>query len=301
MKIIAIGDNVIDCFLDRQMMYPGGQALNIAVFCKELGAESAYIGLFGDDEKASLTKNILLDHEIDIGHANVLCGENAYASVVINKGERIFLESNKGGVAKNHIWDFSSEEEKYLSSFDVIFTDQNSNMEKALAQISRLGKIVTFDFSRKYDDAYLELCAPYIDIAFISVGSNNEEFTMRKMSQIHSLGVKIVIATRGERGSIALFKDKFFFQNALPAVIVDTMGAGDSFEASFLVSIVKDSACLNNIDSSCIEGALLQAAKYAASVCSMEGSHGKGCSFVLNTHQTKLLKKYKEKEKLYAL
>ena len=31
-RILGIGDNVVDCFLDRRIMYPGGQAMNIAVF-----------------------------------------------------------------------------------------------------------------------------------------------------------------------------------------------------------------------------------------------------------------------------
>ena len=31
-RILGLGDNVVDRFLDRGRMYPGGQAMNVAVY-----------------------------------------------------------------------------------------------------------------------------------------------------------------------------------------------------------------------------------------------------------------------------
>ena len=31
MKLICIGDNVVDCYLDEGVCYPGGDAVNVAV------------------------------------------------------------------------------------------------------------------------------------------------------------------------------------------------------------------------------------------------------------------------------
>ena len=50
LKVLGIGDNVCDKYLHTAVIYPGGNALNIAVFARELGHESAYLGTFGDDE-----------------------------------------------------------------------------------------------------------------------------------------------------------------------------------------------------------------------------------------------------------
>ena len=53
MKIIAVGDNVTDCYLDQGVYYPGGNAVNVAVHCKRNGVEDVnYLGIFGDDDKA---------------------------------------------------------------------------------------------------------------------------------------------------------------------------------------------------------------------------------------------------------
>ena len=49
-NMIAVGDNVVDCYLDDHVYYPGGNAVNVAVNCRRDGIEDvAYIGMFGND------------------------------------------------------------------------------------------------------------------------------------------------------------------------------------------------------------------------------------------------------------
>ena len=52
MRVIGIGDNVCDKYEHLRLMFPGGQAANFAVYAGMLGAESAYMGVFGRDEVA---------------------------------------------------------------------------------------------------------------------------------------------------------------------------------------------------------------------------------------------------------
>ena len=48
-RVIGIGDSMVDKNLTSGIMYPGGQSLNIPVNMHFLGAESAFIGCFGND------------------------------------------------------------------------------------------------------------------------------------------------------------------------------------------------------------------------------------------------------------
>lgn len=59
MKLIAVGDNVVDYYQDQETFYPGGNALNVAVLAKRLGHESSYIGIVGNDEAAAHLLNVL--------------------------------------------------------------------------------------------------------------------------------------------------------------------------------------------------------------------------------------------------
>ena len=44
MQLVGVGDNVVDRYRDLGMMFPGGQALNVAVHAKRAGMETAYVG-----------------------------------------------------------------------------------------------------------------------------------------------------------------------------------------------------------------------------------------------------------------
>ncbi|UUZ82028.1 hypothetical protein LJK88_47265 [Paenibacillus sp. P26] len=50
MKLIGIGDAVVDYYKDQGMIYPGGSVVNVAVAARRNGAEqSAYLGILGTD------------------------------------------------------------------------------------------------------------------------------------------------------------------------------------------------------------------------------------------------------------
>ena len=48
MKIICAGDNVVDCYVDQGVYYPGGNAVNVAVNCKRYGWEKVLISVYSE-------------------------------------------------------------------------------------------------------------------------------------------------------------------------------------------------------------------------------------------------------------
>ena len=51
-KVLGLGDNVCDVYLHTGTMYPGGQAVNFAVYAGQLGAQADFMGVFGGDAVA---------------------------------------------------------------------------------------------------------------------------------------------------------------------------------------------------------------------------------------------------------
>ena len=49
LKLIGVGDNVVDVYRNKGVMYPGGNALNFAVYNSLRGADAASLGVFGTD------------------------------------------------------------------------------------------------------------------------------------------------------------------------------------------------------------------------------------------------------------
>ena len=59
MRVVGYGDNVVDRYVNKNRMFPGGNCINFAVYAKRAGAESAYLGAFGEDAEAELIRGAL--------------------------------------------------------------------------------------------------------------------------------------------------------------------------------------------------------------------------------------------------
>ena len=67
-KVIGFGDNVADRYTNARIMFPGGNAVNFAVYAKEAGMDSSYLGVFGNDDIAEHIKASLTEIGVDISH-----------------------------------------------------------------------------------------------------------------------------------------------------------------------------------------------------------------------------------------
>lgn len=69
MKVLGLGDNVVDKYENLGIMYPGGNSLNFAVFAKKLGHESSFMGVFGSDEEAAHVLSAIKKIGLDNSHS----------------------------------------------------------------------------------------------------------------------------------------------------------------------------------------------------------------------------------------
>lgn len=289
-KIIAIGDNVCDKYLSRGKMYPGGQCVNTCAYAAANGVPSAYLGKFGSDEVAAYNQKILHELGIDTSRCRHFEGENGFAMVTLKGNDRVFLGSNKGGVAKEHSFDFTQEDLEYIKGFNLIYTNLNSYIEEDLPFLHTAGVPIAYDFSTRWTDAYLEKVCPYVTVAILSCAHLSAEDRAREMQKAADHGVSIVLGTIGEDGSYVLYNGKTYYASAVHADdVIDTMGAGDSYFAAFLCSLLKSSksgALLDGTEEENVahlQEAMQIGAAFAAKMCAKEGAFGYGTPIVGRT------------------
>ena len=282
-KIIAIGDNVCDKYLSRGKMYPGGQCVNTCAFSGMNGAKTAYLGKFGNDEVAKCVQDTLKELKIDYSHCRYFEGENGFALVTLKGNDRVFLGSNKGGIAKEHAFDFTEEDMEYIKGFQLIYTNLNSYIEKELPVLYQTGVPVAYDFSTRWTDEYLKEICPYVTVAIMSCAHLTDEEREKEMRKAQSYGVKVVLGTIGEDGSYVLYNDKILYAPAVHADdVIDTMGAGDSYFSAFLCSLLetsKEGKIVEGTDEEMakrLQTAMGKGAVFAAKVCALEGAFGYG-------------------------
>ena len=98
-QILTIGDNVVDQYPDLGIMFPGGNAVNVAVHARRCGAESAYLGVLGTDGNGDVVRRSLEAEGVGTRYLRTVPGPNAFAVVRVVDGDR-FFESGEVGVSR---------------------------------------------------------------------------------------------------------------------------------------------------------------------------------------------------------
>lgn len=280
-SILGLGDNVVDRYEPEGVMYPGGNAVNCAVFARRAGAaRAAYMGIFGNDAASEHVIASLAEEGIECVKCRQVIGECGKTTVRLAGGERVFLESNLGGVRGRTRIPLDRFDLEYIKGFDVVHLGAYGLMERELPTLHRVGCLVSFDFSEDSPNVFIEEHAPFVDIAFFSAEDQMDDQEVReRLAWLAGLGPRVVVATRGMKGSAAYADGSVWLQPAVPAEsVVDTMGAGDSFIAAFLLGCAP-AIRARSLDGDVIERSLSFAAEFASGACSLEGAWGHPLSY----------------------
>lgn len=263
-KILGLGDNVLDRYIDKGIMYPGGNAVNISVMCKRYGMETAYLGSVGSDEGGRHLLKSLEKEGVDISYVQVKERKNSYSNIRIINCDRRFEGSDMS--TSNEI-ELNVKEFEYIKKFDLVHTSIYSNLENKLAEIRETGILTSFDFSDEFTKEYLDKVLPHVDYAFLSGSDYSENEILNLIEEIAAYNLQLVVVTKGKDGAFCMSKEGVYRQDVVSIVPVDTLGAGDSFISRVLVGVLKEEETKIFLE---------EAAKKAAETCMYEGAFGYG-------------------------
>ena len=263
--LLGLGDNTVDTYVDRGLQFPGGNAVNVAVLSRRLGARTGYLGCIGTDEAGRLLVEALRQEDVDTARCRIIAGGNARAFIGHEGNDRRFLRSERG--VRGQWGEFCPEDLAYIAGFDLVHSSVYSELDHGLAAIRTAARVLSHDFSERWTDANLAATLPALDIAFLSFPNASDADCRALLGRCIEQGARIAVVTRGARGSMALSGSVFNEHGIAPARIVDTLGAGDGFIAAFLLRILEGAD---------IGVALAAGAEHAARVCEYQGGFGHG-------------------------
>lgn len=232
-RIACIGDSCVDCYDQLGQLFPGGNPVNYAVYTRRLGGQASFIGAVGSDAEGALLLDALRRKDVDVSHVQILPGRTPVSHVLMNGGNRVFTDYDPGVMA-----DFSLREEDYafLAGHELAVSAPWSCSEAALPRIRAMGLTVAYDCADLPFAPTSQLALPFTDIAFFSDDTADLRSVKRTIRTLRKLGPKIVVAMRGARGSLAYDGKRYYSQDAISCPVVDTLGAGDSYIAGFLLA-----------------------------------------------------------------
>jgi len=262
--VIGVGDNTVDKYLHLGRMFPGGNAVNVAVLAHRYGHPASYIGWLGNDMYGNLLLNALKTEGVDTSHCRVLEAENAYCEVSLVDGERVFGTSSAGVCPQIAL---EEADLAFVREHDLTHTSIYSYIERDLPKLGEASDTLSFDFSQDWTRDYLAANLPHVDIAVLSYPDRPRSEVEGLMRWILGYGPRLVLVTQGGLGALVSNGKRVFHQGIIEADVVDTLGAGDSFAARFLTEYLEGTT---------IDEALFKAAQSAAETCGYYGAFGHG-------------------------
>lgn len=220
----------------------GGPVATAMVTLSRLGASTSFIGKISDDYFGDLIKDGLISEFVNIDHIIVEKDKRSqFAFIVIEKktGKRTVLwsratvsplrpeEINRGTINTSKVLLLDGlEKEGSLAAAEyardagvTVVVDAGSMREGVLALVNLSDYfIASDDFARQFSRA-------------------NDPKTAA--IELLGLGAKTVIVTLGEKGSICVTSEIYFYQPAFKVKAVDTTGCGDVFHGAFIFGLLQ--------------------------------------------------------------
>ena len=271
LKAVAYGEVLWDVFDNEKKI--GGAPLNVALRMKTLGCDVAMISCVGNDEdgKAILNhiKNVGLDtntistsEDFPTGLVQVTLNNTGSASYVINypsAWDKIIVNDlAKNLVAEADVLIFGSlvcrDEVSRKSLEELLETNVykvfDVNLRKPHYSHEILNQLMqSADFVKFNDEEILEIAAA-LNSPFTTL-EENIQFLSQKTN------TKAMCVTRGANGALLFWENKLYENEGYPVKVSDTVGAGDSFLAALITSLLGGTSPQKAIDFACAIGAIV--------------------------------------------
>jgi sugar/nucleoside kinase (ribokinase family) len=256
-RLLAIGDIAWDIFIRPEGdlvrgsdvlgtvdVMPGGAAANVAVWARRLGADVTLIGKIGDDTLGSLMR-AHLDGEGVGRHVITVCGglSTRVGILVSADGEHSFVIDHTKvlrldeGDAPPSLEDGA--DAVFFNGYDIFLARSTGFLGALLAEARRRRLPVLFDPS---SFALIDTFGPSRLIEGVGpidvlLANDAEADALRAGRPLESLEAwaRLTVVKQGPRGASAFAPGDAWHAAANPVSVVDTTGAGDAFDAAFMV------------------------------------------------------------------
>ena len=281
-RIVAMGDGLWDLFPDGPRF--GGATANFACHASRLGGDVSMVSGVGMDERGDALLQVYRKHGVntDLVHALQDYPTGVVHVELTEKGLPTFTIGENA--AWDH-WEWNQGIERTVSSADALYfgtlgqrgPSARDGIRKALAiaQNQNIPRILDINLRAPfYNDSLIRESIALCSVLKLSdeelgevsqaCGLDTSKDEKSVLMELRSkYGLDLVVMTRGAEGAVLNHAGGVVEQPGVPAKVVDTVGAGDSFTASMTLGLLAGKDYPQILKDAC---------KVAAGVCSHAGA-----------------------------
>ncbi len=264
LNVLAIGETLIDLISDTEqgslldsrafVMYPGGEATNVALNVARLGGSAALVSRVGDDSFGLFLRHHLVTAGVNADYLRVTPHAPTTMVVVTRHRTTPDFAVYRGADAEMVPDDMPlallpSTSLVHTSAFVLSREPSRSTILDFVVQAHNAGCLISFDpnyhprlWETNYDPLsvfkkiypYVTLTKPSLDdcTRLFGAGLTPEAYASRFLE----LGAKNVVLTLGKAGVLVATTEGVSYQSASQVEVVDVTGAGDSFWSGLILA-----------------------------------------------------------------
>ncbi len=239
----------------------GGDTSNTALGIARLGGRSAYLTKVGSDPFGAGFLHLWRENGVDTTQVIVDAERNTGLYFVSFEGNRHNLtyyrkhsaaaSITEGDINPESVRQFNA---VHLSGISIGMSESAAAAGKKLRNLARNGgKKVSFDINyrapqwksaEEAGESLKDFIRGGVDILEITDDEMEKLGWGKEPSELLDLfpEVELIALKQGPRGATILTRSEIFSVGACPVEVQDTVGAGDSFDAGFLFSILQGSS-----------------------------------------------------------
>lgn len=257
-----LGALSLDVYLGRDLVLPGGGALNMAWHWRRLAMPFELLSRIGDDQPGVFTA-FLERHGIHATPELIAPGESASIDIVIQPDLQPHMDNFVEGVWA--AYRTTSAEEARVAAGRRLHVVLVEGAIRELDRLAAAGRLVGLEVSadflgfRHYTVERFAATMAGVDIGFVGWPGRGDDAEVAGIREVaHRLG-RLVVVTLGAHGVLAFDgrpggADRFVPVRAVP-VAGTTVGCGDAFVAAFLASWRSDGDVLAAVEAGKAAGA----------------------------------------------
>ena len=237
----------------------GGAELNLAIGCARLGLNAGYISRLGNDEFGKHIQTFARGEGIDVSQVGLVDGYPTslnFKEIMEDGSGRTFYYRDKSPtltLTPDDLDEAFFRQAKILHLTGIYPAIHSANMavyEKAIELAKKHHVKISFDpnirlrmWSKGKAQEVLSEILPNVDILLagdeemdILIGEKDPKAIVEKAK---ALGISYVAVKQGEKGSVGYHGGQYIESPVVDTTkVVDTVGAGDGFNAGFLYGIL---------------------------------------------------------------
>jgi sugar/nucleoside kinase (ribokinase family) len=268
--LILVGNIVpefgqVEKLVESASLTIGSSSAIFACGAARLGLKVAFIGVCGKDVFGRFMLDEMSKRGVEVDHVIVRPDGQTGLSVILNRGSDRAILTYPGLIASLRVADISDALLRQARHLHVASYFLQTNLQLDLPGLFRRARSfgLTTSLDPNYDPSeqwlgFGELLSvtnvflPNEREAVSLTGEANVDLAAEKLSsKVEAFGVKL-----GAEGALGVRNGEKVRVDSIPVDVVDTVGAGDSFDAGFLYGYLNEWSIEKSLRLACVCGAL---------------------------------------------